>query len=82
MVPVIVRKMRRMINLRYSLAVLMLALLAAVACSSGSTATPDPVPTTTQSAVGNEGGAVNVLQLPNIADTVERVRPAVVSIVA
>ena len=64
----------------------MLALLAAVACSSESTATPKPAPTATaaatQSAVGNETSAPNMLQLPNIADTVERVRPAVVSIVA
>lgn len=78
----IVRKKRRMINLRYSLAMLMLALLAAVACSTDSTATPEPAPTATQSAVVSEGNVPNMLQLPNIADTVERVRPAVVSIVA
>lgn len=73
-----------MIDFRYASAVLMLALLAAVACSSDSTATPAPAatPAATQSAVGNEGIAPNMLQLPNIADTVERVRPAVVSIVA
>lgn len=78
----IVKKKRRMINLRYSLAMLMLALLAAVACSTDSTATPEPAPTATQSAVVSEGNVPNMLQLPNIADTVERVRPAVVSIVA
>ena len=73
-----------MIDFRYASAVLMLALLAAVACSSDSTATPAPAatPAATQSAVGNEGIAPNMLQLPNIADTVERVRPAVVSVVA
>jgi S1-C subfamily serine protease len=71
-----------MINLRYSLAMLMLALLAAVACSTDLTATPEPAPTATQSAVVSEGNVPNMLQLPNIADTVERVRPAVVSIVA
>jgi hypothetical protein len=56
---------------------MMLVLLAAMSCSSDSTAIPEPAPTATQSTVGNEGGALNMLQLPNIADTVERVRPAV-----
>jgi len=79
---VIVGKMRRIINLRSSSVVMMLVLLAAMSCSSDSTAIPEPAPTATQSTVGNEGGALNMLQLPNIADTVERVRPAVVSIVA
>jgi len=81
---VIARKLRRMINLRFSLAVAMLALMATVACSSESTATPEPpaTPSPAQSTVGNEASVLNMLQLPNIADTVERVRPAVVSIVA
>ena len=80
----IARKLRRMINLRFSLAVAMLALMATVACSSESTATPEPpaTPSPAQSTVGNEASVLNMLQLPNIADTVERVRPAVVSIVA
>ena len=59
----------------------MLGLLAAVGCFSDPTATAEPTPTT-RPAIGNEGGAPNMLQLPNIADTVEDVRPAVVSIVA
>ncbi|MBL15973.1 MAG: peptidase A2 [Chloroflexi bacterium] len=78
----IVGKMRRIINLRSSSVVMMLVLPAAMACSSDSTAIPKPAPAANQSTVGNEGGALNMLQLPNIADTVERVRPAVVSIVA
>ena len=63
------------------LAVAMLALLAAVACSSDPTATTEPTPTS-QPATGNEDGDSNMLRLPNIADTVDDVRPAVVSIVA
>ncbi|MCH7738314.1 MAG: trypsin-like peptidase domain-containing protein [Chloroflexi bacterium] len=70
-------------KLRYLLAVVMLTVLAA-ACSSDPTATnepPTPLPPATQPADRDEGGDVGMLQLPNIADTVERVRPAVVSIV-
>jgi len=63
------------------MAVVMLALLAAVACSTDPTATAEPTPTS-QPATGNEDSTPNMLQLPNIADTVEEVRPAVVSIVA
>ncbi len=65
------------------MAVMMLVLLAAVACSSDPTATPDPATAipSSQSTVGSEDGASTMLQLPNIADIVERVRPAVVSIV-
>ena len=73
---------------RASLVVAALAVLAAVACSGNdptpaatvvpATATATPAPPPTEST----GGASNMLQLPNIADTVERVRPAVVSIVS
>jgi len=68
-------------GLRVFLAVTMLALLAAVACSSDPTATGESIPTP-QPTIENEGSAPSMLQLPNIADTVEDVRPAVVSIVA
>ena len=58
-----------------------MAVLAAAACSSD-----NPSPTATvpgpASTTGNSSGGSTVLQLPNIADTVERVRPAVVSILA
>ena len=76
------------LGLRTFLVVVALAVLAAVACSSNNpaptatvvpataTATPAPPPTVPA------GGASNMLQLPNIADTVERVRSAVVSIVS
>ena len=71
---------------RASLVVAALAVLAAVACSGD-----DPAPAATAapatatipgaaSTSGNGDGGSNMLQLPNIADTVERVRPAVVSI--
>ena len=71
---------------RASLVVAVLAVLAAVACSGD-----DPAPAATAapatatipgaaSTSGNGDGGSNMLQLPNIADTVERVRPAVVSI--
>ena len=67
--------------IRAFLAVAMLAVMAA--CSGGDAEpTATALPPATKSADGNEGGAVASLQLPNIADTVERVRPAVVSIVA
>ena len=70
------------------LVVAALAILAAVACSSDdatqtatavpatAAVTPAPPPT------GLTAGASNMLQLPSIADTVERVRSAVVSIVS
>jgi S1-C subfamily serine protease len=76
--------LRNVIKLRYLLAVVMLSVLAAIACSSDPTATaelPPTPPPVTQTPSGSEGGDVAMLQLPNIADTVERVRPAVVSIV-
>jgi len=80
-------------GLRTFLVVAALAVLAAVACSGDdptlaatavpatavpATATATPAPPATESAAG----ASDMLQLPNIADTVERVRPAVVSIVS
>ena len=80
-----IETLRHAIKMRYLLAVVVFAILAAVACSSDPTATAEP--TTSEqpaSQSSTEGGseAVAMLQLPNIADTVERVRPAVVSIVA
>lgn len=80
-----IETLRHAIKMRYLLAVVVFAVLAAVACSSDPTATAEP--TTSEqpaSQSSTEGGseAVAMLQLPNIADTVERVRPAVVSIVA
>lgn len=80
-----IETLRHAIKMRYLLAVVVFAVLAAVACSSDPTATAEPA-TSEQPASqsSTEGGseAVAMLQLPNIADTVERVRPAVVSIVA
>lgn len=80
-----IETLRHAIKIRYLLAVVVFAVLAAVACSSDPTATAEPA-TSEQPASqsSTEGGseAVAMLQLPNIADTVERVRPAVVSIVA
>jgi len=82
---VTIETLRHEIKMRYLLAVVVFAVLAAVACSSDPTATAEPA-TSEQPASqsSTEGGseAVAMLQLPNIADTVERVRPAVVSIVA
>ena len=80
-----IETLRHAIKMSYLLAVVVFAVLAAVACSSDPTATAEP--TTSEqpaSQSSTEGGseAVAMLQLPNIADTVERVRPAVVSIVA
>ena len=79
-----IETLRHAIKMRYLLAVVVFAVLAAVACSSDPTATAEPA-TSEQPASqsSTEGGseAVAMLQLPNIADTVERVRPAVVSIV-
>ena len=85
-----IETLRQAIKMRYLLAVVMFAILAAVACSSDPTATAEPAtaePATSEqpaSQSSTEGGSetVAMLQLPNIADTVERVRPAVVSIVA
>ena len=80
-----IETLRHEIKMRYLLAVVVFAVLAAVACSSDPTATAEQA-TSEQPASqsSTEGGseAVAMLQLPNIADTVERVRPAVVSIVA
>ena len=80
-----IETLRHAIKMSYLLAVVVFAVLAAVACSSDPTATAEPA-TSEQPASqsSTEGGseAVAMLQLPNIADTVERVRPAVVSIVA
>ena len=65
-----------------------LAVLGAVACSSNNPApTAVPVPATATATPAAPptvpaGGASKMLQLPNIADTVERVRSAVVSIVS
>ncbi|MCH2502502.1 MAG: trypsin-like peptidase domain-containing protein [Dehalococcoidia bacterium] len=77
--------LRHAIKMRYLLAVVMFAILAAVACSSDPTATAEPATSeqpASQSPTGGDSKVVAMLQLPNIADTVERVRPAVVSIVA
>lgn len=81
----ILDKLRCKMQFRYLMAALMLTVLAAAACSSDPTATAEPPaapPPATQAAIGGEGTAAGMLQLPNIADTVEQVRPAVVSIVA
>ena len=77
--------LRHAIKMRYLLAVVMFTILAAVACSSDPTATAEPATSeqpASQSPTGGDSKVVAMLQLPNIADTVERVRPAVVSIVA
>ena len=66
----------RSAKFRAALFVGALTVLASVACSGD-----DPVSTATAlTATATFPGGGNVLQLPNIADTVERVRPAVVSI--
>ena len=80
-----IETLRHAIKMRYLLAVVMFAILAAVACSSDPTATAEPATSeqpASQSPTGGDSKVVAMLQLPNIADTVERVRPAVVSIVA
>ena len=80
-----IETLRHAIKMRYLLAVVMFAILAAVACSNDPTATAEPatsVQPASQSSTGGDSKVVAMLQLPNIADTVERVRPAVVSIVA
>jgi S1-C subfamily serine protease len=64
---------------RAFMVVVFLALLAAVACNNDSDPTATTIPAATN---GTESFGIPMLQLPNIADTVERVRPAVVSIVA
>ncbi len=82
--------LRQMVAPRPALGTLLvvaaLAVLAAVACSSDDpTQTASAVPATTATTPAppptESSGGAN-LQLPNIADTVERVRPAVVSIVS
>ena len=65
-----------------SLFLVILALLTAAACSNDQTATSKPPTATTQAARGNKLVSEPMLQLPNIADTVDQVRPAVVSIIA
>jgi S1-C subfamily serine protease len=59
-----------------------------VACNNDTDPTTEPTGTTTPATAipaaidGTESGGIPMLQFPNIADTVERVRPAVVSIVS
>ena len=80
-----IETLRHAIKMSYLLAVVVFAVLAAVACSSVPTATAEPATSerpASQSSAESGSEAVAMLQLPNIADTVERVRPAVVSIVA
>jgi len=82
---VTIETLRHAIKMSYLLAVVVFAVLAAVACSSDPTATAEPATSerpASQSSAESGSEAVAMLQLPNIADTVERVRPAVVSIVA
>ena len=68
-------------GIKASLVVVALSVSAAVACS-GNDPTPSATAVPATAATNGAGdGAVVMLQLPNIADTVERVRPAVVSIV-
>ena len=61
-----------------------LALTAAIACTNDPTPTSQPSTPTQTVSYGSSSATVAapMLQLPNIADTVEQVRPAVVSIVA
>ena len=80
-----IETLRHAIKMSYLLAVVVFAVLAAVACSGDPTATAEPATSerpASQSSAEGGSEAVAMLQLPNIADTVERVRPAVVSIVA
>ena len=80
-----IETLRHAIKMSYLLAVVVFAVLATVACSSDPTATAEPSTSeqpASQSSTEGSSEAVAMLQLPNIADTVERVRPAVVSIVA
>ena len=69
---------------RAFIVVTMLALLVAVACNNDTEPTGTTTPATAIPAAidGTESGGIPMLQFPNIADTVERVRPAVVSIVS
>lgn len=73
---------------RAFIVVTMLALLVAVACNNDTDPTTEPTGTATPATAipaaidGTESGGIPMLQFPNIADTVERVRPAVVSIVS
>ena len=73
-----VRLLRRWPVIRVALLAAALVVLAAVACSGDD---PDPTATTAPATILSTGGASNTLQLPNIADTVERVRSSVVTIV-
>ena len=76
-----IETLRHAIKMSYLLAVVVFAVLAAVACSSDPTATAEPATSerpASQSSAESGSEAVAMLQLPNIADTVERVRPAVV----
>ena len=80
-----IETLRHAIKMSYLLAVVVFAVLVAVACSGDPTATAEPATSerpASQSSAESGSEAVAMLQLPNIADTVERVRPAVVSIVA
>jgi len=82
---VTIETLRHTIKMRYLLAVVVFAVLATVACSGDPTATVEPATSeqpASQSSTKGGSDAVAMLQLPNIADTVDRVRPAVVSIVA
>ena len=72
----------RCTGLRAPLALIIIAVLTSCACSNDSVITSkQPIPTA-QAPVGNEIIPKPIIQLPNIADTVEQVRPAVVSIIA
>lgn len=73
-----VRLLRRWPVIRVALLAAALVVLAAVACSGDD---PDPTATAAPATIPSTGGASNTLQLPNIADTVERVRSSVVTIV-
>ncbi len=68
-------------RIRASLVVAAMAMLVAVACSGDDQATPAAATIPAATSTGGSGDTRgNVLQLPNIADTVEQARPAVVSI--
>ena len=68
--------------LKVPLVLVMLTVLTVLACSSDATATPEPTQPSTQQSGGNEAISGLMLQLPNVADTVEDVRMAMVPIVA
>ncbi|PKB58778.1 MAG: hypothetical protein BZY83_05210 [SAR202 cluster bacterium Casp-Chloro-G2] len=70
---------------RAFLALAMLAVLTVVACAGGdadANATPVGSTAATTAPVSGTTAEMDSLRLPNIADTVERVRPSVVSVVA